>query len=206
MSEVFDTKSRLAIIKIIAKHKDIAGNTRRMALCECDCGNRKVIREYNVIKNITKSCGCLQKEQLSNRFKKHDMTKTTEYTAWINMKYRCYNKKSLNYDNYGGRGIIVSGEWKDDFIQFYKDIGERPSKKHSIDRLDNDGDYTKDNCKWATQKEQCRNKRNNLTYKGECAIDASERLGGGKDLVTARINKHNWDIHEAFTAPIFRRL
>ncbi len=113
------------------------------------------------------------------------------------MKQRCYDKKNSNYRLYGGRGVIVCERWLV-FENFYTDMGNRPSGEHSLDRIDNDGDYSKDNCKWSSRYEQSRNKRNNVKYNGECAIDASRRLGGNDWLVAIRISR-GWSKKKAFT-------
>lgn len=100
---------------------------------------------------------------------KHGKTDSDEYRIWTDIKTRCSNKNHRAYKNYGGRGIEISIAWKNSFIQFFIDVGERPSKNHSIDRIDNDGNYEKSNCRWATSKEQGANKRNNrkITILGE---------------------------------------
>lgn len=122
-----------------------------------------------------------------------------EYTIWGEMKARCLNK---NRENYGGRGITVCSRWLR-FEEFIKDMGTRPSKNHSIDRIDNDKGYFKENCKWATWKEQSRNKRNNvnITYQGktQCLPDWAEELGISKSTLQSRINRSNWPIERAFT-------
>lgn len=84
-----------------------------------------------------------------------------EYRAWINMKARCYNSNVPNYENYGGRGITVCDRWRSNFDNFYTDIGSRPSSRYSLDRIDNDGNYEPSNCRWATDKQQLKNRRSN---------------------------------------------
>lgn len=131
---------------------------------KCDCGSEGVVKNVNdVKKGNTKSCGCLLKEQV-----RHGLYKTTEYRLWISMKERCYNEKNLAYPNYGGRGITVCDEWLHSITTFYRDMGPRPSKRHSIDRIDVNGNYCKENCKWSTDEEQCANRRSNvwMMYKG----------------------------------------
>ena len=131
--------------------------------------------------------------------KSHLLSGTPTYRAWQSMKYRCYNPKFKQFSDYGGRGILVCLTWKDSFETFFEDMGERPSSKHSLERINNNEHYTKDNCKWATKVEQASNTRTNLKYRGETAIHASERLGGSKSLVTDRVTKLGWTKEKAFT-------
>ena len=129
-------------------------------LCRCDCGNE--VRTYaGYLKSgNTKSCGCLHKEAVT----KHGFRHLPEYNIWRGMLDRCYNKETAAYPRYGGRGITVSDEWKESFEAFYRDMGPRPSKNHSVDRKDNDKGYCKDNCRWATYEEQNNNKRSSVFY------------------------------------------
>lgn len=132
-------------------------------LCECHCGTKKVIKGSSLSKGVTKSCGCLSGEMTAKRFTKHGQArKTQEYRVWGNIKTRCFNKKAKCYKNYGGRGITVCERWLKSFEDFFSDMGQKPSSKHSIERIDNDGDYCKSNCRWATKSEQVANTRRNL--------------------------------------------
>lgn len=100
----------------------------------------------------------------------HGLSRTTEYSSWISMRRRCYDKKRDKYQYYGGRGIRVCKEWRHSFLQFLSDMGNKPTTKHSIDRIDNNGNYEPSNCKWSTQLEQTSNRRdtvNSITFKGE---------------------------------------
>lgn len=92
----------------------------------------------------------------------HGMIKTSEYNSWTCMKQRCYNKKHMAYSQYGGRGITVCDKWRNSFLAFYRDMGDKPSSRHSLDRIDNNGNYEPSNCKWSTYEEQQHNTR---TYK-----------------------------------------
>jgi len=125
---------------------------------------------------------------------------TTEYGIWYSMKDRCYNPKNISYKNYGGRKITVCDEWNDSFKQFLKDMGKRPSKEYSIERIDNLIGYNKKNCKWILRKDQNKNKRNNVVFEKEISSDASKRLGGCRYLVRARL-KLGWPIEKAFALP-----
>lgn len=124
--------------------------------------------------------------------------KGPEYVAWVSMKTRCHNPRSLNYRGYGSRGIKVCVRWLHSFANFLADMGPRPSKLHSLDRIDNDGNYNPGNCRWATHVEQQQNTRNNrrLTYNGEtlCLSEWARRLGIGRTSLRCRLRHYPADI------------
>lgn len=121
--------------------------------CLCSCGVIKIINGHNLKRGNTKSCGC------NGKYQTHGKTGTKEYNIWKAMKQRCYNKKNRAYQNYGGRGITMSPRWVNSFTDFLIDMGYCPPDKHSIDRIDNDGNYELSNCRWATMAEQGVNRR-----------------------------------------------
>lgn len=139
-------------------------------LCLCDCGNKKIVCASSVRLGVVKSCGCLLKESARKQQRKinfkHGKTGTRIYTTYVQIKSRCYNKKDKSYKNYGARGIKCLWE---SFEDFYRDVGDPPSREITLDRINNNGNYCKENCKWSTKSEQAMNRRtaHMLTYKGE---------------------------------------
>src|ERR1039458_4876959 len=137
--------------------------------------------------------------------KTHGMLKTPEYKAWGSMKQRCFNPKCKEYKNYGGRGITMSDRWINSFENFLQDMGQRPSKDHSIERIEVNGNYETYNCKWATLIEQHNNRRDNvfLEYKGErlTVAQLSRQEGVNYDVLLSRINR-GWDVEKAIITPV----
>ena len=134
--------------------------------CRCSCGSTKTVigRTNQLTSGLLRSCGCLRREIVGKANTTHGLIDSSEYRTWLNIKARCCNKNHLDFPGYGGRGITVCDEWKESFEAFYRDMGPRPSPQHSIDRRENDKGYSKENCRWATQKEQCNNRRTNVVY------------------------------------------
>lgn len=126
--------------------------------CVCDCGTRRSVSSSTIKRGRSKSCGCLRSELNRKRTCgiTHGMTKTKEYRAWRAMRNRCENTNQRAYHRYGGRGISVCKKW-DRFEAFFADMGKAPSARHSIDRINNDGNYEPGNCRWALPKQQSRN-------------------------------------------------
>lgn len=146
-------------------------NRYGMVLAKCDCGKESIVDYHNIVYGTSKSCCYID---FRDTWKvRHGQSKqgkvTPEYRAWTGMKSRCYNKNRIAYKYYGGRGIKVCDRWKDSFELFLMDMGKKPSDKHSLDRINNDGNYEPSNCRWADSYEQVKNKRGTvmLTYSGK---------------------------------------
>lgn len=152
---------RLTVIGI-----DDRNTKKTFYYCQCDCGEIKSVRSDSLICGAIRSCGCMKKEQDRKNLAanhSHKMSKTRPYEIWQGMKGRCYNPHDARYDRYGGRGITVCDEWKEDFSVFYEwALQNGYSDDLTIDRIDNDKGYFPDNCRWASQQEQSRNRGSNV--------------------------------------------
>lgn len=141
--------------------------------CVCMCGTHQVVNGGNLRTGKSTSCGCWKDEKTATRNKrlktKHGMRNTPEYRIWCGIKTRCFNSKVREYPLYGGRGITMHAAWAQDFTAFFAYVGERPSEAHSLDRIDNEGNYEPNNVRWVTAKEQANNMRTNLliTHEGK---------------------------------------
>ncbi len=189
-------------LKIIKEIPTLAGKKRKVC-CICDCGKKVIIQLGNLVSGHSKSCGCLRRELTKKYNKKHGMTGTREHQTWCHIIQRCFDKKIPQYKNYGGRCIKVCDRWlgKNGFENFYKDMGDRPSPNHSIDRIDNDGDYAPENCRWATMKEQQNNRNNNIFVSMNgvkiSMNDLADFFNVDYETIRRRIISNNWDIKRA---------
>lgn len=166
------------------------------------------MRTDTLISGRVISCGCYLREILGQHCKIHGKTNTHIYHVWGNMKQRCLNSKHSSFNGYGGRGISICESWMN-FENFYKDMGDPPTKEHEIDRINNDGNYELSNCRWSTRKEQMNNMRRNkyLLFEGKNLTYAqwAELKGFTHNLIWCRINKYGWSIEKTLTTPLDRR-
>lgn len=170
-------------------------------LCRCLCGAEKEVLTCNLRSGQStccRACGSSRHGESLNR--------SPEYTSYMSMKSRCLNKNYIHYENYGGRGIAVCDRWlgKGGFEKFLEDMGRQPGPEYTIERIDNDGSYEPSNCRWATRKEQGRNRRTNrlVTAFGEelCIVEWSERFGVHTRVITDRIDR-GWEAERAVSQP-----
>lgn len=159
---------RFGRLTVLGRAQNLRSRHRKL-LCKCDCGNETVVFAFSLLQRSTQSCGCLGKEQrwkaiIGNQFRlRHgegrNSRQSPEYRSWALMIWRCENPRADSFSYYGERGIKVCERWRKDYLAFLSDMGRKPSRRHSIDRKDNDGNYEPNNCRWATPTEQRHNRR-----------------------------------------------
>ncbi len=176
--------------------------------CQCDCGEPALVRAGNLRSGNTQSCGCERNKKTGERSRTHGHSagykRSPELVVWKGMISRTTNPNNRSWDRYGGRGITVCERWRVDFGNFYADMGPRPSARHSIDRIDNNGNYEPDNCRWALPYTQTRNTRRNRKrfYRGKayCLAELAELAGINYSTMKDRLLK-KWPIDKAVETP-----
>jgi hypothetical protein len=166
--EIGKRYGRLTVVAF-SRYRTRGKDRDRIFTCKCECGSNKEFDITRLRSGKTKSCGCFQRDMASAANTTHGLSRwCSEYKTWTMMKNRCLNPKNDVWDSYGGRGITIFKDWADDFAIFLAHVGVKPTPKHSLDRINNDGNYEPGNVRWATQKEQNSNKKNNrlLTLDG----------------------------------------
>jgi hypothetical protein len=188
---------------------------QRWWLLRCDCGTEKRVRVTSLRSGCSKSCGCLSKELTAGRCLTHGASAgqsrgeslAPEYRSWRSMRTRCLNTRSQYYASYGGRGVRICERWQgeDGFANFLADMGKKPTPKHSIDRIDNDGNYEPGNCRWATKRQQVNNRR--ATRFVECrnrrllVSEWARETGLSPECIRARL-RSGWPAERAVSTPL----
>ena len=193
---------RFGLLYVVAVAETPQGKSGVYWHCHCDCGRPAIVYGSYLVRCISRSCGCLVRQAVTDRSRTHGLSDLPEYKTWVRMRGRCSNPRSPDYSLYGGRGVTVCAQWND-FAAFYADMGPRPSLGHSIDRIDPDGNYCPENCRWATATEQRRNQRfrlHPLTIHGETHLlaDWAMKTGIPRNTISRRI-KRGWTPEEAIT-------
>ena len=197
--------SRLVVIRVIREK-----GKKAVAVCKCECGNEKVTQLAHVKSGAVKSCGCLKRETSAatgEKNKKHGhsspATRSHTYRSWETMKARCLNANDPSFKDYGARGITVEDAWMT-FETFLADMGERP-RGTTLDRIDVNAGYGKNNCRWATPQKQQRNKRNNrmVFFRGESIplVVLAEKTGVPYQRLHERIVRRGWSVEDAIRKP-----
>jgi hypothetical protein len=207
--------NRLLVIEMLPMKK-IGKHSVSIIKAKCDCG---IIKEYSyahVKSGHTKSCGCYLMEKAAdsaNKNKKHGQSskgkESSEYISWKCMKSRCLYKGSYNYKKYGGVGITICKKWIDSFDCFLSDMGKKPTVNHTLDRIDNTGNYEPSNCRWATRKEQNNNQSTNIlyNYNGNMVTIPvlADLVGINKGTLRSRLVKYKWDFNDAISIPVKKK-
>jgi hypothetical protein len=164
---------KLTVVSCLGRNDD---KTHTLWKYVCDCGETGIATTGSLNSGATSSCGCYNREIVSNMFTTHGLSLSDTYKSWEAMKRRCYSHKDVAYPRYGGRGIIVCDRWLNSFENFYEDMGERPEGT-TLDRIGNEGNYEPDNCKWSSRKEQANNQNRTLRFDdGESVGEFASRL------------------------------
>ena len=197
--------SYLTVVKEVGSNK----NGRTIWLCRCDCGNYHETLGKYLLDGSTTSCGCRRAKILSDTTKRqttHNKSNTRLYRIWAAMRKRCRNINDSEYKNYGERGISICSEW-DNFTTFYEwAMANGYADNLTIDRINNDGNYEPNNCRWVSYKVQANNTRANhyITYNDETLTlqEWAEKVGISEKTLISRINRYHWSIEKALETPV----
>jgi len=208
------TGTRVGRLSVVGRADDLVqsnGRKRTRWVCSCDCGELLEVLSDNLMKGHTKSCGCLRVDScahVGSTNSTHRQTRSKEWWAWTSARQRCINPRSHAYKGYGGRGIKVCPRWVNSFENFYADMGSAPDGM-TLERVDVNRDYSPENCVWATQKDQARNKRVTVRvdYLGvtQPLCELAEAHGITRDQAYDRFCRQGWTLERTLNTPIRRR-
>lgn len=191
--------SALTVLRFAGSRPNPTKGVRCFWLCRCECGNETEIDGGSLRRGSTKSCGCHQHAGI------HGMSEHPLYAVWLGIKQRCYNPNADCYSDYGGRGVRMLEEWRESFAAFYAYVGDRPSPLHTIERMNNDGNYEPGNVKWATRSEQNENTRQTrlITFNGITLSLGkwARRAGLQRKTLASRLDRFGWPVERALTTP-----
>jgi hypothetical protein len=177
---------------------------KHLYLCKCDCGNTTITVGESIKSGNTKSCGCMRKQMIVDKNFKHGYAKQPMYNVWCTVKDRCLNPNNKSYANYGGRGICLSKDW-DDYKNFHRDMSFTYKHGLTLERVDNEKGYSKDNCVWASRITQCNNTRRNhlIEYEGKIlTVSQMSREYNMKPYIVQKRISSGWSIEKALLTPI----
>jgi hypothetical protein len=199
------TGQRFDRLVVLRRGPRRATSTAAVWICRCDCGREHAVIGSALTHGSTKSCGCLKQDAYvvgTNRT--HGGTGTVEYNAWENAKRRCYDPKATNYERYGGRGITMFLAWLNNFAAFLAYLGPKPSPRHTLDRIDSNGNYEPGNVRWALPKQQNNNLRSNqrlvLGGQSRTLAEWSEVQGLPRSTLVMRLRR-GWSVVRALNTP-----
>jgi hypothetical protein len=199
----------IAIGSKFARWSIVDSDGSNRLLCRCECGVERSVARYLLVSGGSKSCGCLRRDRQRERSKYRGAStygqrsrQRPEYAAWYHAIQRCHDKNCISYPSYGGRGILVCERWRNSFLTFLADIGSRPGRGYSLDRIDNDKGYEPSNCRWATDSEQQQNKRSTpyITFDGKTLPLAgwAIKVGVSRHALCQRL-RNGWNVERALT-------
>lgn len=199
---------RLLVVGEAEPVGESSGRKRIRWACHCDCGREVIVRGSDLQTGRTQSCGCLHAERTVEARHVHGHAsakngRSPEYNSWASMIARCESISNRAWHHYGGRGVRVCERWRNSFSAFLADMGPKPSRRHSIDRIDVNGNYEPGNCRWATPIRQARNTRRTriVKFAGRelCLADACEIAGLPYSRVAQRLDKLGWSVERALS-------
>ena len=200
MSKFIDLTGRkfgeLTVVRRVENHR----SGQAMWLCACSCGGEHKVTSHNLTCGDVRTCGCLSRKLAAEKITRHGRHNTPAYNSWRGMKDRCTNPKHSAYARYGGRGITVCDRWLESFENFYADMGDRPEGL-TLDRIDNDGPYSPNNCRWASRKEQSWNSSavRLLDREGDARSISSWAESCGVNIATMLWRLKKWPTNTAIT-------